>query len=282
MTLPPREDGVPPRQRPAAQLPRLRSGIQLGEASSRLPESLVQLLWVGQEGHHQGVGHGEPTQPLLVVATQRRREHQIQMLEECEDGLVVHHEAACLARSPLVDRALPTVRLLQLVGANAPVVAVLLRRVGAAVSGGTDTVAAAPGHRLQPRWTPGPHLHGIPSWCVVRLYRGAWTHNAVPAWLAEQAIVRGISAVQPKSRWVRVTARAQPDQDRHVGDQLGDPGGVLTMYPLAQHHPGQDSGEWPGTMFSDIQFIQLLDAAVPPAAGDLGGSWIFPEATPVA
>jgi hypothetical protein len=76
---------------------RLRSGIQLGEASSRLPEGLVQLLWVGEEGHHQGVGHGEPTQPLLFVATQRRREHQVQMLKECEDGLVVHHEAACLS-----------------------------------------------------------------------------------------------------------------------------------------------------------------------------------------
>jgi hypothetical protein len=94
-------------------LPRLRSGIQLGEARSRLPDCLVQLLWVGEEGHHQGVGHGEPTQPLLVVATQRRRKHQIQMLKECEDSLVVHHEAACLGTSPLV-RALPTVRLLQL------------------------------------------------------------------------------------------------------------------------------------------------------------------------
>jgi hypothetical protein len=36
------------------------------------------------------------------------------MLKECQDGLVVHHEAACLGTSPLVDRALPTVRLLQL------------------------------------------------------------------------------------------------------------------------------------------------------------------------
>jgi hypothetical protein len=92
----------------------LRSGIQLGEASSGLPECQVQLLWVGKEGHHQGVGHREPTQPLLFVATQRLREHQIQMLKEREDGLVVHHEAACLGTSPLVDRALPTVRLLQL------------------------------------------------------------------------------------------------------------------------------------------------------------------------
>jgi hypothetical protein len=42
------------------------------------------------------VGHREPTQPLLFVATQRRREHQVQMLKKCEDGLVVHHEGACL------------------------------------------------------------------------------------------------------------------------------------------------------------------------------------------
>src|SRR5512132_4452478 len=76
--------------------PRLRSGIQLGEASSRLPKCLVQLLWVGEEGHHQGVNHREPTQPLLFVATQRLREHQIQMLKKREDGLVVHREAACL------------------------------------------------------------------------------------------------------------------------------------------------------------------------------------------
>jgi hypothetical protein len=68
----------------------------------------------GSSHHHQGVGHREPTQPLLFVATQRRREHQIQMLKECQDGLVVHHETACLGTSPLVDRALPTVRLLQL------------------------------------------------------------------------------------------------------------------------------------------------------------------------
>jgi hypothetical protein len=105
-----------------------RSGIQLGEASSRLPECLVQLLWVGEDGHHQGVNQREPTQPLLFVATQRLREHQIQMLKKCEDGLVVHHKAACLGTSPLVERALPTVRLLQLHRRNAPVVAGLLRQ----------------------------------------------------------------------------------------------------------------------------------------------------------
>jgi len=82
----------------AGHRPGLRSGIQLGEASSRLPEGLVQLLWVSEEGHHQGVGHREPTQPLLFVATQRLREHQVQMLKKCEDGLVIHHEAACLRR----------------------------------------------------------------------------------------------------------------------------------------------------------------------------------------
>jgi hypothetical protein len=109
-----KSSGPSGQQRAAGYLPRLRSGIQLGEASSRPPECLVQLLWVGEEGHHQGVDHREPTQPLLFVATQRRREHQVQMLKECKDGLVVHHEAACLATSPLVDRALPTVRLLQL------------------------------------------------------------------------------------------------------------------------------------------------------------------------
>ena len=36
-------------------------------------EDLVQLLWVGEDGHHQDVGHREPTQPLLFVATQRRQ-----------------------------------------------------------------------------------------------------------------------------------------------------------------------------------------------------------------
>jgi hypothetical protein len=97
----------------AGHRPRLRSGIQLGEASSRLPECLVQLLWVAKEGHHQGVDHREPTQPLLFVATQRLREHQVQMLKKYEDGLVVHHEAACLGTSPLVDRVLATLRLLQ-------------------------------------------------------------------------------------------------------------------------------------------------------------------------
>jgi hypothetical protein len=104
----------------AGHRPGLRSGIQLGEASSRLPECLVQLLWVGEEGHHQGVGHREPTQPLLFVATQRLREHQVQMLKKCEDGLVVRHEAACLGTSPLVDRALPTARLLQPHRRNTP------------------------------------------------------------------------------------------------------------------------------------------------------------------
>ena len=72
------------------------SGIQLRQASSCLPECLVQPLWLGEEGHHQGVDHRESTQPLLFVATQRLREHQIQMLKECEDGSVVHHKAACL------------------------------------------------------------------------------------------------------------------------------------------------------------------------------------------
>ena len=72
------------------------SGIQLGEAGSRLLECLVQLLWVGEEGHHQGVDHREPTQPLLFVATQRLREHQVQVLKKRKDGLVVHHEA-CLS-----------------------------------------------------------------------------------------------------------------------------------------------------------------------------------------
>src|SRR5215211_6006298 len=47
------------------------------------------------------------------------------MLQECEDGLVVHHEAACLETSSLVDTALPTVRLLQLRRRNAPVVALV-------------------------------------------------------------------------------------------------------------------------------------------------------------
>jgi hypothetical protein len=110
----------------ARHRPRLRSGIQLGEASSRQPEGLVQLLWVGEEGHDQGVDHRQPTQPLLFVATQRLREHQVQMLKKCEDGLVLHHEAVCLGTSQSVDRALPTARLLQLCGRNAPVVVVLL------------------------------------------------------------------------------------------------------------------------------------------------------------
>ena len=127
----------------AGHRPRLRSGIQLGEASSRLPEGLVQFLWVGEEGHHQGVGHRQPTQPLLFVATQRLREHQVQMLKKCEDGLVVHHEAACLGTSPSVDRALPTVRLLQPHRRNTPVVAGCSgRRIGAAGPCRTDDLIA--------------------------------------------------------------------------------------------------------------------------------------------
>ena len=71
-------------ERAAGRLPRLRSGIQLGEARSRLPGGLVQLVRVGEEGHHQGVDHREPPQPLLLVAAERRREHQIQMLQVFE------------------------------------------------------------------------------------------------------------------------------------------------------------------------------------------------------
>ena len=50
------------------------------------------------------------------------------MLKKCEDGLVVHHEAACLGTSPLVDRgatngsAVTTVRV--------PPLASTLRAVG--------------------------------------------------------------------------------------------------------------------------------------------------------
>ena len=96
-TPPQRTSGPSGQERAAGHLLRLRSGIQLGEASRRLPECLVKLLWVGEEGHHQGVRHGEPTQALLFVATQRLREHQIQMLKEYDDGLIVHHGAACLS-----------------------------------------------------------------------------------------------------------------------------------------------------------------------------------------
>jgi hypothetical protein len=106
-------------------------------------------------------------------------------------------------------------------------VAVLLRRIGAAVSGGADTATAHQVTGCSLAEHPARPPAAFPSWCVVCCAAGAWTHNAVAAWLAEQVIVRGISAVQPRSGRIRVTARAQPDQGRHVSDQLGHPGGVL-------------------------------------------------------
>ena len=45
--------------------------MQLGEASSRLPEDLVQLLSVGGESHGQTSIIVSQPQPLLFVATQR-------------------------------------------------------------------------------------------------------------------------------------------------------------------------------------------------------------------
>src|SRR5215204_490840 len=133
-------------ERTARHRPRPRSGIQLGEASSRLPEGLVQLLWVGEEGHHQGVDHGEPTQPLLFIATPRLRKHQVQMLKKGEDGLVVHHAAACLGTSPSVDRALPTARLSQAHKKNTPVVQTCSgSELALQVPAGTER------HRLQTR-----------------------------------------------------------------------------------------------------------------------------------
>jgi hypothetical protein len=99
------------------------SGILLGETCRCLPECLVKLLRVGEEGHDQGVRHGEPSQSLLLIAAQRLREHTIQLAKKYDDGLVVHHGAAYPGTSPLLDRAPSQVQLLQPSGGHPPVMA---------------------------------------------------------------------------------------------------------------------------------------------------------------
>jgi hypothetical protein len=54
----------------------------VGKAVGGLAQRLVEMPWVGEHGHHQGVGQGEPTPPLRFVAVQRGRKGTVQLAQD--------------------------------------------------------------------------------------------------------------------------------------------------------------------------------------------------------
>jgi hypothetical protein len=75
----------------AASRAGLQSGVQLGEADGCLSERLAELPRVAEDRHYQGVGYGEPMQPLPLVAVPCVRKYVVQLAQEHDDGFVVHH-----------------------------------------------------------------------------------------------------------------------------------------------------------------------------------------------
>ena len=64
---------------------------EVGEAVGGLAQCLSKMPWVGEYRHDQRLDQGEPMPPLLLVRVVGSREGTVQLAQEQDDGLFVHH-----------------------------------------------------------------------------------------------------------------------------------------------------------------------------------------------
>jgi hypothetical protein len=71
--------------------PREQSGGEVGQAVGGLAQCPIKMPGIGEHRHHQRLGQGEPVQSLPFVAAARGRQDTVQLAQEHDDGLFVHH-----------------------------------------------------------------------------------------------------------------------------------------------------------------------------------------------
>jgi hypothetical protein len=72
----------------------VRSRVELGEvgeAVGGLAQCLSKMPWVGEYRHDQRLDQGEPMPSLGLVSVASSREGTVQLAQEHDDGLFVHH-----------------------------------------------------------------------------------------------------------------------------------------------------------------------------------------------
>ena len=69
------------------------SSVEVGEAVGGLAQCLSKMPWVGEDRHDQRLDQGEPMLllMLLLVSVAGSREGTVQLAQEHDDGLFVHH-----------------------------------------------------------------------------------------------------------------------------------------------------------------------------------------------
>jgi hypothetical protein len=75
----------------AAQLKSGGSSVEVGEAVGGLAQWLSEMSWVGEDRHDQRLDQGEPMLSLWLVSVAGSREGTVQLAQEQDDGLFVHH-----------------------------------------------------------------------------------------------------------------------------------------------------------------------------------------------
>src|SRR5215216_6521981 len=63
----------------------------MGEAVGGLAQWLSKMPWVGEYRHDQRLDQGEPMPLLWLVSAAGSREGTVQLAQEQDDGLFVHH-----------------------------------------------------------------------------------------------------------------------------------------------------------------------------------------------
>jgi hypothetical protein len=64
---------------------------EVGEAVGGLAQCLSKMPWVGEYRHDQRLDQGEPMSSLWLVSVAGGREGTVQLAQEQDDGLFVHH-----------------------------------------------------------------------------------------------------------------------------------------------------------------------------------------------
>jgi len=64
---------------------------EVGEAVGGLAQCLSKMSWVGEYRHDQRLDQGEPMSSLWLVSVAGGREGTVQLAQEQDDGLFVHH-----------------------------------------------------------------------------------------------------------------------------------------------------------------------------------------------
>jgi len=63
----------------------------VGEAVGGLAQCLSKMPWIGEDRHDQRLDQGEPMPSLWLVGVAGSRQGTVQLAQEHDDGLFVHH-----------------------------------------------------------------------------------------------------------------------------------------------------------------------------------------------